>query len=483
MNTAAREARLQPLSRVPIHIPAENRTIRGATDEALYNVVSGLSADDHVLVIAGFRGGEQVIADVLIPETVTGRITANALNGPRTFVASVTVGGTVYSLANDRSAYDGLAAIDGVATPGRRDAILTLDQHGYVVHIDNIGASDSEMVYIIEFYNGIVGGRQHPFFRGVLADGTEINARVAGANTAPLQDPNVGGRVRNFTLDGTIYTLTPALDNTTANIATSSSFVSLINNGSIASGAVGLSAANATTARNLFSRDVRFIYVHGPSTDPLRDITVREGVQRVPNLGLNSFAIVEARGGVPVVVAVVVLGQAPVGVIDRTQLLFISGTRAGQEDVGDDRVGLFPAFLNGVPQGNVRIAPPTAAGSPPVGFYTFTLDANNVHTLTQHDPPADSASRPGAGIISQVVGNTVVAGGFGFTITSATQIIDTRSPAAQDPGQGGIEIVPNAAGLRYVVHTQGRSVTVHFIYDASADGTGVASIVYITGAS
>jgi hypothetical protein len=501
VSPAAREVRLANKSWREMRLFDRNNIISASGNEEFYNVVSGLSIGDHVLVTSGWHRNERVIADVQIPETVTGRVTANALNGGRSAVASVTVGGTVYSIADRRSAVGQIAALDqGPAWPGRRDAVLTLDRYGFVVDIDNVGVNESDLMFVIEYFSGLHDGRLTTMLRGILVDGTVVNGRVAAGATYPAAFPPVVAnnnvrQILHYRFANNIYTLNQAQQSTPAlvapPIATASSFVELEVGSSIASGAVRLVGSGADRNNvhgytNVFARDVRFIYIHGVNNT----VTVREGVQRVPNITANSFAVIEDRGGVPVVVAVFLNNTSPVGAIDRTRLIFVPTTirEAGNVWVGDDLLERWPGWINAESVGNV-VVDQMESSELDIWFYTFsvnTRDGFDVHTLEFHEGRGTSAA-PGRGTVGQVVGSSIMVNpipganpalfrGDDFRITSDTRIVDTRSPAAQDTRP----VTLSARGFQVAVEDDGYTVHIGYIFDDSVGGTGNASIVYIT---
>jgi hypothetical protein len=385
---------------------------------------------------------------------------------------------------------------------------LVLDQYGYVVDIDNVGVNDSDMMFVIDYFQGLHDGRLTTMLRGVLVDGTVVTGRVAAGNTypagLPVIAPGLVAEVRSildYRFGNNMYTLNAAQQSTPPPAtATRSSFIQLTPtamnaNSNIASGAVRLTAANSGGHDNIFARDVRFIYIHGANNT----VTVREGVQRVPTIAPNSFAVVEERNGVPVVVAVFLNNTSPVGVVDRARLLFVPTTmrEAGNVWVGDDLLERFPAWVNAESIGNVIVDPDSDPPSQTEWFYTFSIntrDGQDVYLLEWHYGD-DTISRAAVSTVESVVGSSVmldqvtppgrtIPETHGFRITSETRIVDTRSPAAQDARR----ITPTARGLQVATDPvanggDGFTVTLGVLYDGSTGGTGNASVVYIIGAT
>jgi len=417
----------------------------------------------------------------LIPETVTGRITDNSL--VLGLVTNVTVGGTRYDLSRYVTAEPDLNLPDGVAVPTDGDSILTLNQYGQVVHIRGAAPARADVVYVIELYMGVVDGRQREMFRGVLVDGTEVNARVnTTASAAPFNASVTQQTLLTpayFTVSAGVYTLTPT-KGTHVGTATSLLPTETINAGQMRLDGV------------LFANNVRLFYIHGGTND-IRDISVRDGVQRVPSpgVGANSWYVTMVRGGVEQVVAVFI-AAAPVGVMDPTQLLFVTAANQGWSNIdGTDR-SRHNAWLNGVRVDGDNI--PVYDLGTATGFYTFTIDEFGVYRLTAHEAtrPANlSSTTRGGGLITSVTGNRAVTvdvaspSGLGFddfAVTSATRIIDTRGAAARE----AFPVTLSAAGLQVARYAGpgGKAdwdIEIHYLFDARVEGgSGIASIVYIT---
>ena len=490
INTTARQVTLQASSPLPIRWSKGNPVvIRASDNEDLYNAVKDCAVDDYVLLTMGWDA-QYVPADLYVPENVTGVIRTNAIVAGR--VANVTFAGTGtrYNLAYRNGAMADLGFVNagsdtGIAYPpanGTDESILFLDQFGYVAAMKAAAPPRTEYVYVLQsdLYITASNGVSYPGFRGVLANGEEVFARMTNNPTSVNND------LYTYKINGGVYTLDNPSPGTYTGLtpagATSTMAIDL-DGGLVESTQLRLvdTAQNGFNYNNLYARDVKFIYVE--FTPPPVKFTVREGVQKIGTAMVSgSYAVIEKRGPEFVVTAVFIKNQAPVSA-DPSSIMFIHGPgeRGTIGGIDGKQYTSYRAFLPGEVE-SVDIFVDTTYSSPSTGFYTWTkteIDNEPIYLLFSHTSAGNTSYRLTATATSMLSSGTgtftLVTTTGDYTINSNTKIADTRPPQPQlDLPIGNNS--PEA--LASIANSTVTWVQVVVMYDAVASGS-VASRVFI----
>ncbi len=438
-------------------------------DNASYATLSGMKADDYVLVVPVYDAvaDNYKVASVSEPTMTTGKITAVTTSGGVN--KTVTMNGEAYSIAK-------IAGTDLTgATPNTtNDYTLWLDSYGYAIYTDAVATSSRNIAFVVDAYSTLSGGRIVNMASVVWSDGTTAAIQVASAPTP--------GNAYTYTRTGNEYTLTPATADTVSaapDTADVNKTVALKTGGVIkaADRRLTLAAQDGPTNyfNNYYANDVVFIYYNTTA----KTVTVKEGIQDVYSIPAGSYAIVEtnsAKDSTAVVTAVVIKGAA--SYVDSNTLIYVSNnavtgrvTLDNKTTGTQDIVPQYEAYVDGVKQ-TITTSSTVDANS----FYSYSVsEENGSWILVKYTATTGTAVQANQAATQPFNNRIITVNGVEMDISGAV-VVDLRAGATKD----AYPVNEDAAGICSAINTYG-NVKVSAIYDST---TGKASHVYLvsTGA-
>ena len=438
-------------------------------DNASYATLSGMKADDYVLVVPVYDAvaDNYKVASVSEPTMTTGKITAVTTSGGVN--KTITMNGEAYSIAK-------IAGTDLTgATPNTtNDYTLWLDSYGYAIYTDAVATSSRNVAFVVDAYSTLSGGRIVNMASVVWSDGTTAAIQVASA-PAP-------GNAYTYTRTGNEYTLTPATADTVSaapDTADVNKTVALKTGGVIkaADRRLTLAAQDGPTNyfNNYYANDVVFIYYNTTA----KTVTVKEGIQDVYSIPAGSYAIVEensAKDNTPVVTAVVIKGAA--SYVDSNTLIYVSNnavtgrvTLDNKTTGTQDIVPQYEAYVDGVKQ-TITTSSTVDANS----FYSYSVsEENGSWILVKYTATTGTAVQANQAATQPFNNRIITVNGVEMDISGAV-VVDLRAGATKD----AYPVNEDAAGICSAINTY-KNVNVSVIYDST---TGKASHVYLvsTGA-
>ena len=347
-------------------------------DNASYATLSGMKADDYVLVVPVYDAvaDNYKVASVSEPTMTTGKITAVTTSGGVN--KTVTMNGEAYSIAK-------IAGTDLTgATPNTtNDYTLWLDSYGYAIYTDAVATSSRNIAFVVDTYQTLTGGKIVNMASVVWSDGTTAAIQISNALT-----PSLAGEAYTYTRTGNEYTLTKVSAasgaSTSGAEAAKNTVVTLDENGSIKAADRRLTkiaqddtnGGSTNYYNNYYANDVVFIYYNTTA----KTVTVKEGIQDVYSIPAGSYAIVEensAKDNTPVVTAVVIKGAA--SYVDSNTLIYVSNnavtgrvTLDNKTTGTQDIVPQYEAYVDGVKQ-TITTSSTVDANS----FYSYSVSEEN----------------------------------------------------------------------------------------------------------
>jgi len=328
--------------------------------EDLYAAITALdlSVRDRVVVTAAYNtDGTIKVVDVLVPNEVTGQITA--VNAAETGPArrAITVGGTQYrlSMARHHEVWT-LGQAGTTVTAG--EATLLLDAYGFVIYVRDRTIVDPKAILVTDIYSQVdlTTGRSVNMITGVLPNGEVVDVRTRN----PVNDQgfypvvSVTGGVftlgaRNLPASGTSFPLNSAAATRERSdligldpVATISSATMSLTGGP--GGMVTAAPALADRVGTFFATDVKFIYFN-EATGGEVTYTIREGIHATPETNVKAaYAVIEMRNNQRVVTAVYLeaLGE------DASGLVFVHRQNRIERQPNDDIWTYFDVYRDGV---------------------------------------------------------------------------------------------------------------------------------------
>ena len=439
-------------------------------DNGCYATLSGMKADDYVLVVPVYDAvaDNYKVASVSEPTMTTGKITAVTTSGGVN--KTITMNGEAYSIAK-------IAGTDLTgATPNTtNDYTLWLDSYGYAIYTDAVATSSRNIAFVVDTYQTLTGGKIVNMASVVWSDGTTAAIQVAG--TTPT-----AGKAYTYTRTGNEYTLTEATAASGASgaqEATVNKTVALKTDGVIKAADRRLSNATQTSSsdyfNNYYANDVVFIYYNTTA----KTVTVKEGIQDVYAIPAGSYAIVEtnsAKDSTPVVSAVVIMGAA--SYVDSNTLIYVSNnTVTGRVTLDNKTTGTqdivpqYEAYVDGVKQ-TITTSSTVDANS----FYSYSVsEENGSWILVKYTATTGTAVQANQAATQPFNNRIITVNGVEMDISGAV-VVDLRAGSEKDAKP----VNEDAAGICSAINTY-KNVNVSVIYDST---TGKASHVYLvsTGA-
>jgi hypothetical protein len=395
-----------------------------------------------------------------------------------------TIGGTAYGTSFARSsAANGL----GHGNVGA-DWILYLDKYDFIVDAEEVEGPPAppNFVFVTRAYQSLVNGELASMIEGTLPNGDKVEAVRTSTSVAA----GTLYRVNSVNSAGA-WALT-AISTSTSLGAVAGTGVGQLGHangaafgieGTIATGAIRILSSNntsITTLSPLFASNVNFFYYSGNSITH-----TATGVQNVPSVPTNSFAVVEG-GNAPRVVAVFIAGS-PV-ITDPSAIAYIaSGTSLGANmTVSGESAArrTLNVYLNGVrtevPVSHTAIG--TGDGELNLSggantFFTFTQNQNGVYSFTP--------------VVSQTGTTGTMTHRKSVTISSAANRVEANRWASFD-GFTDLDIsnatfvnlrsnnnpsTSDAAAFSSVANrTDGTTFTISYIFNTN---TKVVSVIFI----
>ena len=436
-------------------------------DNASYATLSGMKADDYVLVVPVYDAvaDNYKVASVSEPTMTTGKITAVTTSGGVN--KTVTMNGEAYSIAK-------IAGTDLTgATPNTtNDYTLWLDSYGYAIYTDAVATSSRNIAFVVDTYSTLSGGKIVNMASVVWSDGTTAAIQISNALT-----PSLAGNAYTYTRTGNEYTLTQATADTVGaapDTADINKTVALKTGGVIkaADRRLTLAAQDGPTNyfNNYYANDVVFIYYNTTA----KTVTVKEGIQDVYSIPAGSYAIVEtnsAKDSTAVVTAVVIKGAA--SYVDSNTLIYVSNnavtgrvTLDNKTTGTQDIVPQYEAYVDGVKQ-TITTSSTVDANS----FYSYSVsEENGSWILVKYTATTGTAVQANQAATQPFNNRIITVNGVERDISGAV-VVDLRAGATKD----AYPVNEDAAGICNAINTYG-SANVSVIYDST---TGKASHVYL----
>ncbi|RKI65403.1 hypothetical protein D7V91_14225, partial [bacterium 1xD42-67] len=264
------DVKMAPAGDTALALKAGELTLKGED----FNI-QDVKTDDYLLITAASKTGSAYeVQSVKVAEKVTGEVTGYADKD------SVTIDGTTYNYSATTNK-DGSYVRDTTYTVGQ-DAIVVLDEYGYVIAVDEAVSSNSFV--FIEDLDGTSGLTTKAVADAYFTDGTneEITVdRVDNVKSASALIGNKGSYINKWytysvNSDGkyVLYALTSGRANASKEYTTSDNDTQIVRNGKVDFLKDGSAIANDKTIMLVKDKD--------------GDMTAYTGTTNIPDINLTS---------------------------------------------------------------------------------------------------------------------------------------------------------------------------------------------------
>ena len=321
-----------------------NKVVDVEDDDAYYNVLSAMKADDYVIITAAKTTAGYEVQTAVAAKKVTGKVTqANS--------DSATLAGTSYTLNDSVSV--------APAVDKDKDVDFYLDTYGNVIYTTAASNTDTiDTVYVVT-----IGTKQDTYgdkvdvMQAVTATGEVINVEYRAASESTTVKAN---EAYSYEMDGDTYVLTAA----STSLETSKASVAAVTK------PTEVDKKDKKLGSNYFASDVNFVYIDGTKSD--LKVSVKSGVQDV-TLATTDYVVTAKDKDDNIVVATVYV-KGDVSTSSDT-VVYVAKDPADAKGIklGDDDKTIlngFQVYVNGVKQ-TIYIKGSTA---PTKGFYTYTVN-------------------------------------------------------------------------------------------------------------
>ena len=322
-----------------------NKVVDVEDDDAYYNVLSAMKADDYVIITAAKIAAGYEVQTAVAAKKVTGKVTqANS--------DSATLAGTSYTLNDSVSV--------APAVDKDKDVDFYLDTYGNVIYTTAASNTDTiDTVYVVT-----VGAKQDTYgdtvnvMQAVTATGEVINVEYKAASSTTVK----ANEAYSYEMDGDTYVLTAA----STSLETSKASVAAVGG----TKPTEVDKKDKKLGSNYFASDVNFVYIDGTKSD--LKVSVKSGVQDV-TLATTDYVVTAKDKDDNIVVATVYVKGDVSTSSDTVVYVAKDSADAKGTKYGDDGKTIlngFQVYVNGVKQ-TIYIKGSTA---PTKGFYTYTVN-------------------------------------------------------------------------------------------------------------
>ena len=322
-----------------------NKVVDVEDDDAYYNVLSAMKADDYVIITAAKTAAGYEVQTAVAAKKVTGKVTqANS--------DSATLAGTSYTLNDSVSV--------APAVDKDKDVDFYLDTYGNVIYTTAASNTDTiDTVYVVT-----VGTKQDTYgdtvnvMQAVTATGEVINVEYKAASSTTVK----ANEAYSYEMDGDTYVLTAA----STSLETSKASVAAVGG----TKPTEVDKKDKKLGSNYFASDVNFVYIDGTKSD--LKVSVKSGVQDV-TLATTDYVVTAKDKDDNIVVATVYVKGDVSTSSDTVVYVAKDSADAKGTKYGDDGKTIlngFQVYVNGVKQ-TIYIKGSTA---PTKGFYTYTVN-------------------------------------------------------------------------------------------------------------
>ena len=322
-----------------------NKVVDVEDDDAYYNVLSAMKADDYVIITAAKIAAGYEVQTAVAAKKVTGKVTqANS--------DSATLAGTSYTLNDSVSV--------APAVDKDKDVDFYLDTYGNVIYTTAASNTDTiDTVYVVT-----VGTKQDTYgdmvnvMQAVTATGEVINVEYKAASSTTVK----ANEAYSYEMDGDTYVLTAA----STSLETSKASVAAVGG----TKPTEVDKKDKKLGSNYFASDVNFVYIDGTKSD--LKVSVKSGVQDV-TLATTDYVVTAKDKDDNIVVATVYVKGDVSTSSDTVVYVAKDSADAKGTKYGDDGKTIlngFQVYVNGVKQ-TIYIKGSTA---PTKGFYTYTVN-------------------------------------------------------------------------------------------------------------
>ena len=325
-----------------------NKVVDVEDDDAYYNVLSAMKADDYVIITAAKTAAGYEVQTAVAAKKVTGKVTqANS--------DSATLAGTSYTLNDSVSV--------APAVDKDKDVDFYLDTYGNVIYTTAASNTDTiDTVYVVT-----VGTKQDTYgdtvnvMQAVTATGEVINVEYKAASSTTVK----ANEAYSYEMDGDTYVLTAA-STSLETLETSKASVAAVGG----TKPTEVDKKDKKLGSNYFASDVNFVYIDGTKSD--LKVSVKSGVQDV-TLATTDYVVTAKDKDDNIVVATVYV-KGDVSTSSDT-VVYVAKDSADAKGIkyGDDGKTIlngFQVYVNGVKQ-TIYTKGSTA---PTKGFYTYTVN-------------------------------------------------------------------------------------------------------------
>ena len=352
-------------------------------DDDVFATLSGMKADDYVLVVPVRDGSTYKAAYVAVPEVVTGSLDKITTKSGNTKVSGITVADNTYSMSSLWTSKDGQLNKDTKLT-NTGDVTVYLDTYGYAIYATNVESSN-DVIIIDEIYSSLVNGKIVKMAQGwdISGNAVQLNLGTAFNGFDSKNESQLQGQTYEYTTsdaNGADFRLvkhgTTVTTDTSKELVYAPSAAATIKNGAYNA---KVDASNSLP----FADDVKTIFLSKDSSD-VTGITVVEGVTEVgdsnatPKREYNlTYVLNNDRDEI---VAVVVPDDTDAA--NTANLLYLQKIEGYRTNADGDRVPVFTAWINGE---KVEGCEYNKTGTPAANtFYTYT-EKDGVYGLTKYD--------------------------------------------------------------------------------------------------
>ena len=352
-------------------------------DDDVFATLSGMKADDYVLVVPVRDGSTYKAAYVAVPEVVTGSLDKITTKSGNTKVSGITVADNTYSMSSLWTSKDGQLNKDTKLT-NTGDVTVYLDTYGYAIYATNVESSN-DVIIIDEIYSSLVNGKIVKMAQGwdISGNAVQLNLGTAFKGFDSKNESQLQGQTYEYTTsdaNGADFQLVSRGSNvkndTSKELVYAPSAAATIKNGAYNA---KVDASNSLP----FADDVKTIFLSKDSSD-VTGITVVEGVTEVgdsnatPKREYNlTYVLNNDRDEI---VAVVVPDDTDAA--NTANLLYLQKIEGYRTNADGDRVPVFTAWINGE---KVEGCEYNKTGTPAANtFYTYT-EKDGVYGLTKYD--------------------------------------------------------------------------------------------------
>ena len=313
-------------------IVADADKVKGVEIENFDEIYDEVAKGDIVLVTLDTKDN---IATVEIPETVSGKVT----RAPSAKSSKVTVDGTVYELsANNVGEY-----------PVKSNLTVYLDRYGYAIASGEIKNEISDVVYLTDTYKtSDKYGTDTWYAQIVTADG-EVEELVLAAKD---KDAKLNALYTYTTNSDDEIELTPAGDKA----------VALSEGGEIEVA----SFIRIGGKRYYYADSVTMVYVDGSGSK--LSVSASDELEKVAEIPANSYVVLNEDGEI----SVVYIAEEAAELIESEEVIYIADNSVIASDANGD---VIEAYVDG------ELEEIVVDKSYAVGFYTYSVDKNDVFTL------------------------------------------------------------------------------------------------------